>query len=60
MAFLDYEVLRLIWWVLLGVLLTIAAGPATTVPAILGAVIGILARMAVERHLPVLTGGQEA
>jgi hypothetical protein len=32
--------------VLLGVLLTVSAGPATTVPAIIGAVVGMLIRLA--------------
>lgn len=40
--------------VLLGVLLTISAGPATTVPAVIGAVVGMLARLAAERRLPTL------
>ncbi len=35
---------------LLGVLLTISAGPAITVPAILGAVVGLLVRMAADRR----------
>jgi H+/Cl- antiporter ClcA len=40
--------------VLLGVLLTIAAGPATTVPAIVGAVVGMLVRLASERKFVAL------
>jgi len=43
--------------VLLGVLLTISAGPATTVPAIIGAVVGMLIRLAAERRIPVLAPG---
>ena len=34
---------------LLGVLLTISAGPAITVPAILGAVVGMLTRLAADQ-----------
>lgn len=40
--------------VLLGVLLTASAGPATTVPAILGAVVGMLMRQTAEQWLPLL------
>lgn len=40
--------------VLLGVLLTATAGPAATVPAIIGAVVGMLVRLAGERKIPLL------
>ncbi len=46
--------------VLLGVLLTISAGPAVTVPAIIGAVVGMLARLVAERRLPSLAPAQTA
>jgi hypothetical protein len=40
-----------------GVLLTISAGPAATVPAIIGAVVGMLFRLAAERRVPSLAPG---
>lgn len=40
--------------VLLGALLTFSAGGATTVLAILGAVVGLLVRLAVDRKVPIL------
>ena len=43
--------------VLLGVLLTVSAGPATTVPAIIGAVVGMLVRLAAEQRIPALAPG---
>lgn len=46
--------------VLLGVMLTISAGAATTVPAIIGAVVGTLLRLAAERRLPTLVPHPEA
>jgi hypothetical protein len=38
-------------------MLTISAGLATTVPAIIGAVVGMLIRLAAERCIPVLAPG---
>ena len=38
--------------VLLATMLTLAAGPAVTVPAILGAVVGLLTRLAIDNRVP--------
>jgi hypothetical protein len=38
--------------VLLATMLTLAAGPAVTVPAILGAVVGLLTRLVVDARVP--------
>ena len=46
--------------VLLATMLTLAAGPAVTVPAILGAVVGLLTRLAIDSRAPAPAGGSPA
>ena len=46
--------------VLLATMLTLAAGPAVTAPAILGAVVGLLTRLAIDSRAPSPAGASPA